>query len=211
MKWIDPSFFRPFFPWIIWKGDANKRQVYLTFDDGPHPEYTRTVIEILNREKAPATFFLNGSKILQHPGVLHSIVKNGHSIGNHGFSHQKLSGKKADFILDELKQTNGLIQKVTGVTPRFFRPPHGRFDLRFRKFMDQTGLRMVIWSLITWDFADPSPQSITARVMRHLHPGAILVFHDGLQNTPVMLEALPGILKEIHKRGYTVARLEDLV
>lgn len=211
MKWINPSFVEPFFPWAIWKGDASRRQVYLTFDDGPHPEYTRAVIDILKEYQAPATFFVNGKNILQHPGILHSLIKNGQGIGNHGFSHQKLSGKRAAFIKDELNRTNELIGKVTGVPPRFFRPPHGRFDLRFRKFMDQTQMRLVVWSLLTYDFSDPSPQCLTDRVINHLHPGAILVFHDGLKNTPVMLEALPGILKEIHQRGYTFARLEDLV
>ncbi|HDQ44207.1 MAG TPA: polysaccharide deacetylase family protein [bacterium] len=191
---INPSPARFFFPWILWKGDARSRNVHLTFDDGPDPEYTPRVLDILGAGEVKATFFVTGEKALRHPGLVARIAREGHVVGNHGFSHTSLAFGKRETVLSEIERTDEAVRRITGRSPVPFRPPYGRFDPRFRKWMDHTGHRLVLWSLVTCDFSETSAAALVDRVSRRIHAGAVLLLHDGHPNTPVMLEALPELL-----------------
>jgi peptidoglycan/xylan/chitin deacetylase (PgdA/CDA1 family) len=208
---IDPSFLKIFFPWILWKGPKNDSNVYLTFDDGPHPEYTKQVLEILGQHQARASFFLQGEKVLLFPGIVEQIKKQEHTIGNHGFSHESLFLQRKSWILEEIEKTDEAIEKITGQKPVFFRPPYGRFDPGFRKIVQKLNHRLVIWSLLSYDFRESDPRKITRTIQTHLHPGAIIVCHDGHRNTSVMLKALPEILKKIRDSGYHCQSLYSIL
>jgi peptidoglycan/xylan/chitin deacetylase (PgdA/CDA1 family) len=205
---INPSMLKVFFPWILWKGPSDSNEVALTFDDGPHPEYTPRTIKILDRFNAKAAFFLKGRNVLANPGIVEKLKAGGHTIGSHGFSHQRLDFRKKGTVLDEITASVRAVEKITGERPAYFRPPYGRFDWRFKKIMKEQNLRMVLWSLLTCDFRETEPASVTRIVRDNVAGGSILVFHDGHVNAPVMLEALPGILDTLRQIGYSTAALD---
>ena len=205
---LNPSFFRFFFPWILWKGPSDRREIVLTFDDGPHPVYTPSTLEILRQHQAKAVFFLNGRNVLSHPGIVEKLKKEGHLLGVHGHSHQKLDFRKREFILEEVGSSLHAVEKITGAKPEYFRPPYGRFDLRFKKIMSNLSLRLVLWSLLTRDFREVNPDVLVRTVRTRIHNGALLVFHDGHRNAPVMLKALPEILNTLRRLGYEIQTLD---
>lgn len=201
MIWIDPSPFKQMIPWAIWKG-SNAGCVHITFDDGPHPYWTPVALRILRETNTQAIFFLNGNKVLKYPDIVQSIEADGHVIGNHGFSHQPLLLKKRQTVYDEIMTTNQAIYQVIGRSPVYFRPPYGRFDFRFKKLMATLHMQLVIWSLMTYDFNAKSAKQIQNTVKQHLHPSAILVFHDGHANTELMVNALRPTIDYIQEQGY---------
>jgi peptidoglycan/xylan/chitin deacetylase (PgdA/CDA1 family) len=207
----NPSLMRYVVPWCIWKGDTQNRTVYLTFDDGPHPQHTPETLGILKDYEAAGTFFLSGEKIVRHPGLVERIHSEGHGIGNHGFSHRNLAFQKQQIVLSEIGRTDQAIRQITGTSCRFFRPPYGRFDFRFRKWMKKMDSQIVIWSLVTEDFREHSQEFLLKRVMDHVHPGAIILMHDGLPATPNLIRALPNILDFLRKQDYRFASLMELV
>lgn len=209
--WVNPSVLRIFFPWILWKGDSKSDTVFLTFDDGPHPQYTTQLLDILRTEKIQATFFLTGKNAFQYPGLVESIARDGHDIGNHGFSHARMDFRKMAWIRSEIEKTDHIVASITGKKPVFFRPPYGRFDLRFHGLMKKTNHTLVLWSLLTGDFQEPLSQCLLERVQTHLHPGAILLFHDGHPNTPIMLEAFRDIVRLIRKLGFSFQPLSEIM
>jgi peptidoglycan/xylan/chitin deacetylase (PgdA/CDA1 family) len=211
MYFINPIFLRNFFPWILWKGPTENNEIFLTFDDGPHPVYTPKVLEILKQHNARATFFLIGEKVLLHPGITEKIKSEGHTIGNHSLSHKKLIRLKKSKIIHEITQAEKTIEKITGEKPLFFRPPHGRFDLRFKKMLEELQYQMVIWSLLSYDYQEENHVKLTQRIRDHIHSGAIILFHDGHKNSFITLNALPDILKLLHQQGYHFKTLEELI
>jgi peptidoglycan/xylan/chitin deacetylase (PgdA/CDA1 family) len=205
---INPSPARFLFPWILWKGDAATSHVHLTFDDGPHPEYTPQVLDILKTGSVKGTFFLTGENVVRYPGLVRRIAQEGHTLGNHGFTHASLAFKKREIVLSEIERTDEAIRQIVGEKPAFFRPPYGRFDPRFQGWMKKMEHRLALWSLITCDFQESNPIGLVERVKRHIHPGAILLLHDGHRNSPVMIEALPELLDLFRNLRLSSARLE---
>jgi len=198
------------FPWVLWKGSTEGQEIYLTFDDGPHPVYTPRLLDLLNQYNAQASFFLLGEKVLLHPGIVERIEKEGHTIGNHGFSHHSMLFWKRERIVKEILDTDYAIEKITGKKPLFFRPPYGRFDLRFKKLMNKLNHTLVIWSFLTYDFKETNPEKLIKKVREKIHAGDIVLFHDGHSNTPVMLETFPDILTSLHHLGYQTKTLEQI-
>jgi peptidoglycan/xylan/chitin deacetylase (PgdA/CDA1 family) len=210
LMWTNPSILRFVFPWILWKGQDDSNSVFLTFDDGPHPEYTRSVLDILKMERIKAAFFLNGNKVLLYPGLVERMTIEGHTIGSHGFSHIKLDCKRTNRIRSEIERTDAAIERITGRKPIFFRPPYGRFDLRFKKMMQETGHRLALWSLLAGDFLDITPEALIERIWERLHSGAIIVLHDGHPNAPMMIKALPELIRKLQSGMVTLQPLDIL-
>ncbi len=209
-KTINPELLFWPFHWIQCKGDRRQKSVYLTFDDGPHPEYSLKTMDILNKFNAPGHFFCSGKSIEKHPEILKDIRDANHIIGNHGYSHTSLTFMNRRRTEEEIMRTHHLIKDVIDSSPRYFRPPYGRINLHMQAILKKMNYKTIVWSLLTWDFAAQNPEEILTIVRKHLHPGAILVFHDGHRNAPVMLEALPDILKEMKEAGYHFSRLDQL-
>jgi len=208
---VNPSILSFLAPWAIWKGSRDSKGVFLTFDDGPDPAYTAPILQILAEGKIPAAFFLTGHKAALHPGLVREIGRHGHTVGNHGFSHLPMAFKKKGWICQEIARTHAAISSAIdgACAPRLFRPPYGRFDPRFRRILEGMGYRMVLWSLLSKDFLENSAEQLIRRMDDHLHPGAIIVFHDGHNHGPVLIEALPRILRRIRDRGFQFLNLAD--
>ena len=203
MKIINPGpLSQLIFPWTIWKIKTEKPELYLTFDDGPHPEYTPGILKILQEFGVKATFFVTGQKALLHPGIVRETIRDGHTIGNHGFSHQRLASKNKRMIREEILDCDRVIKNISGQKPVFFRPPHGRFDFRFKNITQELGKKLVIWSLLSYDYLEASPEKLIRRITSNLHPGAVIVLHDGHKNSAITLKTLPAILSSIKQLGY---------
>ena len=202
LKLINPGFLRFVFPWILWQGTRDTKEVFLTFDDGPHKVYTARILEILNDFEIRATFFLTGSRVLHNPDVVSLIGKHGHKIGNHGFNHISMRFRRLEIIQSEINKCGDAVESVTGQRPALFRPPFGNFDFRFRKLLIDLDLTMVMWTLMSYDFINENPENLQRRIESYVMPGSIIVLHDGHRNTARMLKSLPEIIRFLIEDGY---------
>lgn len=188
---------------------VNPKDIALTFDDGPMPVHTEKVLDILKKEKVKATFFVVGEKAQKHPKLVMRIAKEGHTLGNHTYSHSRLDWINDEKLLKELKRTSELIGLLCGQKVRLFRPPYGRLPREKSKLIQQAGYDIALWSVNADDFYHKkkgmrSARSITARVLSLIKGGDIVLMHD---TTGEMAEALPGIIKSLKKRGFRFVKL----
>ena len=196
--------------WIIWRGRKDGQAIALTFDDGPHPEWTPKVLDTLLAFKAKATFFLVGEKTRKYPEIVHRIAGEGHEIGNHTHSHRVLSGLSTAQIHEEIELGAQAIQECIGTSPNLVRTPKGVQSLRSFWYLLTHHLTAVAWSVDPEDFMAESAETILAKVERQLvGSGDIILLHDKNRHT---IDALPRLLAMIQNRGLeTVALSHYLV
>jgi peptidoglycan-N-acetylglucosamine deacetylase len=152
----------------------------LTFDDGPDPETTPAVLDLLGEAGARATFFLVGARAARHPGLVARIAAEGHAVGNHGWDHPALPTLALPAVVGQLRRTTEAIA-AAGVAPsRLMRPPYGDQSLMSHLAARRLGLTVTAWSVVGADWADDGGPAIAARVLDGLHPGAIVLLHDSL-------------------------------
>lgn len=197
-----------FFLNAISKGNPAGNKIALTFDDGPHPEYTPRVLELLEKYDAKASFFCIGKKVKKHPAVLQEIHLKGHNIGNHSFSHGywiDFNGKNS--WLREIDFTDREIEKVIGRKPRFFRPPFGVTTPHLAKAIRKRHHRVIGWNLRSFDTVK-NPNLVVDKILKNVSPGSILLLHDHL---PGILTILEQLLPELLARNFTFVTLEELI
>lgn len=201
---------------IYWRGRTDLRQVALTFDDGPHPQFTRQILEILGREKIPATFFLVGKKVEAYPDIVQEIAAQGHELGFHGFTHRRLWLKPRRFLRDELERSRAAFRKVLGNEPKLFRPPYGVRGRRIMQMAKQAGWKSIYWTQAGWDWTEISGKEVARRTLKHPQPGSILLLHDSdgpsleadRQRT---VEALEIIIQELRDLGFSFAKVSEIL
>lgn len=196
-----PWIVRKIFPHYLWKMDINEKVLYLTFDDGPHPEITPYVLEQLKAYKAQATFFCVGDNVIKYPGVYQQLRNQGHTIGNHTFHHLNGWSTADEKYLEDIKEAAGVIDST------YFRPPYGRIKSRQAKLLPTAMLKdkvdVVMWDVLSADFdTNISPRQCLNNVIRRAGKGSIIVFHDSEKALPNMQAALPGVLKHFSEKGY---------
>lgn len=201
---------------IYWRGRTDLQQVAITFDDGPHPRFTRQILEILNREKVPATFFLVGKKVEAYPEVVQEIAAQGHEMGFHGFTHRPLWLKTRRALRDELERSRAAFRKVLGDEPKLFRPPYGIRGRRIMQMARQAGWKSIYWTRAGWDWREISGKEVARRALRSPQPGSILLLHDGdgpsfEANRQPTVEALEMIIPQLRKLGFTFVKVSDIL
>lgn len=202
-----PWWIRTFFSAYVWKMPVRDKSIYLTFDDGPHPEITPWVLAVLKKYKAAATFFCIGKNVVQYPLVYAQIVQQGHSVGNHTYSH--LNGWKTpvDMYLADAKKAATLIDSS------LFRPPYGRIRKkqadRLGQMIEKNNVKIIMWHVLSADF-DPavSPEDCAAIVLKRVEPGSVVVFHDSEKAFRNLKYALPVVLERLKAEGYNFKKLE---
>ena len=187
------------FPSILWH--TNDPTVHLTFDDGPHPNATPIVLDILKSRHLKATFFLLGENVHQYPDLAREISNQGHSIGNHSLTHTSLLLKSSSWQSHQIEETNKIVRGTTGRTPRLFRPPFGRFDLGTTKAASSHGLKTVMWDVDARDYSTSGIQVIIRRVCRQTFPGSIILLHDNDSTSATLSEYLNPILDDLEQRN----------
>ncbi len=190
---------------LVWEmPPAIQPTVYLSFDDGPHPKATPFVLRQLADYRAHATFFCIGKCVAEYPGIFQEIREAGHSIGNH--THNHLNGFKhdADAYLANIREAEALIDS------RAFRPPYGRISRAQarRLHSDAKPWKVYMWTVLSGDFdTELTPERCLANVLRHIKPGAIIVFHDSAKAWDRLQYALPLVLDFCRERGWEMDRL----
>lgn len=199
-----PAFIKKIFPQLTWEYPEGGKKIYLTFDDGPHPEISLQVMDILKTFEARATFFCVGENILRYPDVFGKIREAGHQTGSH--THRHLNGwKTKDTVyLQDTAKASKLAKSI------LFRPPYGRIKPSQIKKM-QKDFQIVMWSVLSGDF-DPSlsPQRCQSNVIRHAKDGSVVVFHDSEKAAHRMLYTLPGVLKFFSEKGFRFEAIPEL-
>jgi peptidoglycan-N-acetylglucosamine deacetylase len=178
--------------------------VALTFDDGPHPQITKQILDTLDRYNAKATFFMVGEHVRYFPQTVQDVFKRGHEIGNHTWNHSDLTELKEEEIEKEISSTNEAIQQIIGKKPAVFRPPYGSLTDSIRKQIDMT---IALWSADTFDWKYKDEDLILEELSNKVHNRAIVLMHDIYPSTADSLEE---ILKYLKEEGYTFVTVSEL-
>jgi peptidoglycan/xylan/chitin deacetylase (PgdA/CDA1 family) len=202
-----PSFIQRVFPKYLWSKSMDEEVIYLTFDDGPTPEITPWVLNLLEQYNAKATFFCIGKNLRQHPVLVRQIVEQQHKIGNHSFSHLKGWQTKSKNYINDILQAAEIIQSTTNNTAinqkLLFRPPYGQITKTQANVLIDKGFTIVLWNILTGDF-DPNlnPEKSLKKTLKNTKPGSIVVFHDSLKAKKNLQYILPNVLKHWSQQGY---------
>jgi peptidoglycan/xylan/chitin deacetylase (PgdA/CDA1 family)/glycosyltransferase involved in cell wall biosynthesis len=198
-----------------------KKLIALTFDDGPNGAPTRAIVDILQARGATATFFEIGSRVAADPGTVRYVSDHGFPIGNHSWDHSLLLPLRGVPRLErEIVSTSDVIANATGVAPRYFRPPHGWRSPQLLLAARREHLQLIDWSVDPADYLTNDPERIARRVVNHARPGSIILLHDGLadglraagrRGREGTIAALPLIIDELRRGGYTFVTMEELL
>ncbi|MCK9469188.1 MAG: polysaccharide deacetylase family protein [Porticoccaceae bacterium] len=188
------------------------QRICLTFDDGPHPDYTPSVLDLLGSYGCRATFFLLGDSALRYPHLVQRISREGHSLGNHTFSHPRLQYRQGEQGTAQILRCQQVLEQLAGQRPRWFRPPYGRLTPGLAQAATQLGLTTVLWSRSAIDWGPLGTQRGIARRLRRATAGDILLLHDAPRrhNHPqYMLTALPNLLARLEHDGIAAIGLDE--
>lgn len=191
-----PRFFTAFFKDAVWRMEEDQKVVYLTFDDGPVPQVTPWVLELLKKEDIKATFFCVGENTQKYPEVYQQILDDGHSVGNHTFNH--LQGIKND----NTNYFSNIEKAAHCIDSNLFRPPHGLMKLSQYNYL-KTRYRIIMWDLISCDYDRRlKPHTVLKNVLDCVRPGSIITFHDSEKARVNLMQALPQAIRWMKEQGY---------
>lgn len=201
-----PHLYRLLFPKSVWRIKVPlQKTVYLTFDDGPIPEVTPWVLDLLDRYNVKATFFCVGDNVRKHPDVYRMLLERGHRTGNHTFNHVQGWNSKTSYLLDNTAKAAELIGSP------LFRPPHGHMRVPQNWAIHKAGYSVIMWDVVTRDYSrHMSPEQVLANVKKYTRDGSILVFHDSLKAEKNMKYALPRAIEWLQGEGYTFALIPHI-
>lgn len=191
-----PAILRPFMGKLTWRKNPSEKVIYLTFDDGPAPEVTPLVLDLLDKYNLKATFFCVGENVQKNPETYSEVIRRGHKIGNHTFNHLKGSSASTFEYVENVKKAAEIIDS------KLFRPPYGRITYRQRKAL-QIDYEIIMWDLITHDYNRKfTPETIMENVKRYSRNGSIIVFHDSIKAKDNMMTVLPLAIEYWKAEGY---------
>lgn len=198
----------------LWRCPPQPR-VALTFDDGPHPEDTPAILDILRRTNTRATFFFVGSRARRHPDLVRRVAREGHEVGAHSDTHPWwFSVTWKGRIHREVRDSVVTLEGLAGRRPRHFRPPMGHQNVFLSDALADAGLVLTTWSARAYDTMRRKPERIAATVLDRARPGGIILLHEGVRRDPgqrsATVEALPSIIEGLAARGLAPVSLEDL-
>ena len=207
-----PIPYRMLFPETVWRIPMTEKAVYLTFDDGPIPEVTPWVLDVLDHYGIKATFFCVGDNVRKHPATFQQVVERGHSVGNHTMHHydmSKLSDKAA--FSKELTDLENLYRDTVGAEmPKYYRPPQGIYSEENLKMAQELGYKTVFWSLAYVDWkndSQPTKEEAFQKLLPRTHNGTVVLLHSTSKTNAEILNELIGKWKE---QGYRFGTLEEL-
>ena len=198
-----PWLLKKIYPGCVWDIPAHDNVLYLTFDDGPHPEATPFVLDELKKYNAKATFFCIGKNVVEHPEIYKRILLEGHRTGNHSYNH--LNGWK----VDDKKYIDDVMEARKFIDSDIFRPPYGRITkfqnrlLTSRESERKQLFKIIMWNVLSADFdLSITPEKCASNVIRNSKTGSIIVFHDSQKAFSKLRFALPSVLKHFGEKNY---------
>lgn len=202
---------RMFGPFIC-AGDGTKRQVALTFDDGPDPRSTPALLDLLRSENVPAAFFCIGRNVAAHPDLVARMAKEGHLLGNHTYHHSKATNCFGlARLTEEMVRTQSATVSAAGVSPAYFRPPMGLSNPRVFKAASALGLAVIGWTARGLDTRIRDPERVVRRILRGVRPGGVILLHDGRIPPERLLPTVKLLLAKLRAEGYQLARLDQVL
>ena len=186
-------------------------KIALTFDDGPHPRLTPAILDILKKYNVRATFFLVGENVDNYQELAQRILKEGHEIGNHTYTHDKVSGLGKFQIKREIERCEAAIYEQTDYKTKLFRPPQGFLDDKVQSVSEEMDYRVILWDVDTEDWAHVSPKEICQNVCKHVSAGSIILMHDYVSYNSPTPEALELFLPILLAQGYQFTVVSDLI
>jgi peptidoglycan-N-acetylglucosamine deacetylase len=183
--------------------------IAMTFDDGPSPETTPRLLDILKQRNIKVTFFMIGQNAQANPAIVQRILAEGHEIGNHSWTHPQLSKLSDDRVTEEITKTQAAIKDACGYTPVLLRPPYGAITARQKEWIErQFGLSVIIWSVDPFDWKRPGASVIEQRILAGARPGAIILSHDIHKQT---VDAMPATLDALAAKGFKFVTVSELI
>lgn len=199
-KYNPPPILKKIFHEFYW--DTTNNKILLTFDDGPVPRSTEIILSELSKHKIKALFFCVGDNIRKHPELANTILSDGHSIGNHTFNHKILRTLSYQEKMNQIVSFNKLLQDDFGYQVKYFRPPHGRFQLATNRLLKKNNLKNVMWSLLTYDYKN-NFELVKFAVTNFLKKDSIVVLHDSNKSKQIIKDAISVIIEEADKKNFT--------
>ena len=192
----------------VYRVESGKKQVAISFDAAWGNEQTAQLLDILDKYKVKATFFLVGDWVDKFPEDVKAIAAKGHDVGNHSDTHPHLPQLSENKAAAEISACNEKIEKLTGHCPTLFRPPYGDYDNMVVNTVKNMGMYCVQWDVDSLDWKDPSPEQLAQNVLKKVTDGSIVLMHNGAKNTPA---ALPSIIEGIQDKGFEIVLIKDLI
>lgn len=202
----------------FYRVNVPEKLVALTFDDGPSPVWTPQILDELKKAQVKATFFMLGNHVEKYPEVARRVVAEGHEIGNHTYDHHVLLYYKVDELEKELNEAESVIKTVTGKNTKYFRPPKAWLTAEEKRKVKEMGYEIILWSLNSKDWVTFHDKQITSYILRHIHPGDIILFHDsggvftaegGSRKQTV--KTIPRLVRKLKEKGYRFVTISELL
>lgn len=187
---------RKIYPRALWHLSRRDKTIYLTFDDGPIPELTEWVLDVLKQFNATATFFCVGSNIQKHPSIFQRIAQDGHTAANHTMFHTNGLKVNTAQYMQEVESCACLTNN------KLFRPPYGRMRQAQYKALIKKGYHVIMWDVISYDYEKITPEKCLQNVVKHARNGSIVLFHDNLKANENIRYALPLFLRHYAEKGF---------
>lgn len=198
---------------LIARVETEKPLVALTFDDGPTPEYTSGILDILREKNVPATFFLTGSDTEKNPNEARAIVQAGHEVGNHSYSHSRMVLMSPATVRDEVERTDAAIRAVGYQGEILFRPPYGKKLVTLPWYLSSTNRKTIMWNVEPESFPEIAndAKAIADHVVDRAKPGSIILMHLMYPSREPSRQALPGIIDRLRERGHRFVTVSELI
>jgi len=202
----------------VYRVDESEKLVALTFDDGPSDIWTPKILDELKSAGVKATFFMLGEHVEKYPQVAKRVAQEGHEIGNHSYNHGALLYYTKEELKDDIKKTEEIIKKATGVTTKYFRPPKAWLSKREKKKIKEMGYEIILWSLNSKDWVNFDDKYIIRYILRNVRPGDIILFHDsggffakeGGNRYETVL-TIPRLIEKLKEKGYKCVTITELL
>ncbi|MGF1603000.1 MAG: polysaccharide deacetylase family protein [Thermosynechococcaceae cyanobacterium] len=203
----------PLFPGCLWQGNRDRKEIALTFDDGPHPDYTLPLLEVLAEYQVTASFFWLGVCVERAPQMAQAVYEQGHWLGLHGYTHRSFPRMNRDELLTSLEKTKDAIATTCGLHPptlRDVRPPNGLFTPQTLSMLQTEGYRPVMWSVVPVDWVCPGVEVVAQRVLQQTCNGSIVVLHDGVCGGQEVAQSTRRFLSHLLEQGYRFVSIDEL-
>lgn len=183
--------------------------IAITFDDGPHPEYTPKLLDELKKRGLKATFFMVGQCVAEYPDIVKRMVAEGHEVANHSWSHPALTKLGAEGVRKQMENTNDAIRKACGVTPVVMRPPYGATSaILNRRFAEDYGMKVILWSVDPLDWKYRNANKVYTSIVQNTKPGSIILAHDIHATT---VAAMPETFDTLLSKGFKFVTVSELL
>lgn len=198
---------------LVHRVETTEPVIALTFDDGPTPEKTERILQLLAEAQVVATFFLTGEEIEQHPHLLRKILKAGHQVGNHSYSHQRMLFRTPGFIAAEIEKTDALLKAAGAPEPYYFRPPYGKKLFMLPRYLEKHQRIAVTWDVAPENFGKltQNPQLLAEYTINHTKPGSIILLHVMYDSRANTMQAVPAIIRGLKAKGFRFVTVTELL